>query len=62
MVSGIVTAILLVVFIAGWAWAWSPRRRRYFDEAARLPLDEDPLDQALLHQAPVDRKWQENAR
>ena len=40
MLSGIVTAILLVVFLVGWAWAWSPRRRRDFDEAARLPLDE----------------------
>jgi cytochrome c oxidase cbb3-type subunit 4 len=41
MVSGIVTALLLVVFVAGWAWAWSPRRRRDFEEAARLPLDDD---------------------
>ena len=40
MVSGIVTATLLVVFIAGWAGAWSPRRRRDFEEAARLPLDD----------------------
>ena len=40
MVSGILTATLLVVFIAGWAWAWSPRRRRDFEEAARLPLDD----------------------
>ncbi|MFP5373356.1 MAG: cbb3-type cytochrome oxidase subunit 3 [Gammaproteobacteria bacterium] len=35
------TALLLVLFVAAWAWAWSPRRRRGFDEAARLPLDED---------------------
>jgi cytochrome c oxidase cbb3-type subunit IV len=39
-ISGIVTATLLVVFLAGWAWAWSPRRRKEFEEAARLPLDE----------------------
>lgn len=39
MVSGIVTAILLVLFLAGCAWAWSPRRRASFDAAARLPLD-----------------------
>ena len=41
MVSGIVTAILLVSFLGGWAWAWSDRRRDDFDAAARLPLDED---------------------
>ena len=40
MISGIVTATLLVVFVAGWAWAWSPRRRKAFDEAARLPFDD----------------------
>ena len=41
MLSGIVTALLLTVFIAGWAWAWSPRRKHGFDEAARLPLADD---------------------
>ena len=40
MVSGIVTALLLLVFVGAWAWAWSPRRRKDFEEAARLPLDE----------------------
>jgi cytochrome c oxidase cbb3-type subunit 4 len=41
MVSGIVTALLLLVFLGAWAWAWSPRRRKDFEEAARLPLDDD---------------------
>ena len=40
MISGILTAILLVVFIGLWAWAWSHRRRRDFSEAANLPLEE----------------------
>ena len=44
MISGIVTAVLLVVFIAGWAWAWSPRRKQGFDEAARLPLSDDQME------------------
>ncbi|MEO6076612.1 MAG: cbb3-type cytochrome c oxidase subunit 3 [Dokdonella sp.] len=43
MLSGIITLILLVVFLGGWAWAWSPRRKADFDAAARLPLDDfDP--------------------
>ena len=46
MISGIVTAVLLVVFIAGWAWAWSPRRKPAFDEAARLALSENPVEDA----------------
>ena len=41
MLSGVVTVILLVVFLAGWAWAWSPRRKPAFDEAAQLPLAEN---------------------
>ncbi|KAF1700435.1 cbb3-type cytochrome oxidase subunit 3 [Pseudoxanthomonas suwonensis] len=41
MISGIVTALLLVLFIGGWIWAWSPARRTEFEEAAHLPLEED---------------------
>ena len=40
MVSGIVTTVLLVLFIAGWVWAWSPKRKKEFDAAAQMPLDE----------------------
>ncbi|MEO5628569.1 MAG: cbb3-type cytochrome c oxidase subunit 3 [Thermomonas sp.] len=47
MLSGIVTSILLILFLAGWAWAWSPRRRADFDAAAMLPLDDaQPVDVA----------------
>ena len=38
---GVWTALLLVAFAAIVAWAWSGRRKRDFDEAARLPLEED---------------------
>jgi len=41
MISGIVTAILLVSFLAGTAWAYSSRRKAEFDAAARLPLEEE---------------------
>lgn len=41
MVPGIITAVLMLLFLAGWIWAWSPRRKLDFDEAARLPLDSD---------------------
>ena len=40
MISGIVTTILLALFVAGWFWAWSPARKRAFDEAARIPLED----------------------
>ena len=38
---GLMTALLLVLFVGVWVWAWLPSRKRDFDEAARLPLDED---------------------
>ena len=41
MLSGIVTAVLLVLFVAGTAWAFSPKRKGEFDAAAQLPLDDD---------------------
>ncbi len=46
--SGVMTAILILLFIGIVIWAYSSRRRRDFDEAARIPLeDENPSnDQA----------------
>ena len=41
MLSGIVTSVLLVLFIAGWIWAWRPARKADFDAAAQLPLNDD---------------------
>ena len=41
MISGIITAILLVLFIGGWIWAWRPARKQEFDAAAQLPLDDE---------------------
>lgn len=35
------TLSLLVLFVAIWAWAWSGNRKRSFDAAARLPLDDE---------------------
>ncbi|MDX1480769.1 MAG: CcoQ/FixQ family Cbb3-type cytochrome c oxidase assembly chaperone [Woeseiaceae bacterium] len=37
---GLITAVLLILFIALGVWAWSRKREDLFDEAARMPLDE----------------------
>ena len=34
----VVTVLGLVAFVGIVAWAWSRRRRKAFDEAARLPF------------------------
>jgi cytochrome c oxidase cbb3-type subunit 4 len=39
--SGIFTALLIVLFTGLVMWAWSSRRRESFDASARLPLEED---------------------
>jgi len=39
--SGIVTAVLIVLFIGVWRWAYSKRRKSSFDAAARLPLEDE---------------------
>lgn len=44
MIHGLWTAALLVAFIGIVAWAWSGRRKRDFDAAARIPLEEDEAD------------------
>jgi cytochrome c oxidase cbb3-type subunit 4 len=33
----------MIAFVAIVVWAWSSKRRKEFDEAARLPLEDGPL-------------------
>lgn len=40
MLSGIITALLLALFVIGCIWAWSPKRKHAFEDAARIPLEE----------------------
>lgn len=40
---GIVTAVLLGLFVWLIVWAWSKARRPGFDAAARMPLEDDSL-------------------
>jgi len=39
---GIVTAVLLGLFIWLVAWAWGKARGPAFDAAARIPIEEEP--------------------
>ncbi len=41
LIHSIWTVILFVVFIGIVVWAYSSRRKKDFDEAARLALDDD---------------------
>jgi len=41
-VRSIFTVLVVLAFLGVWVWAWSSRRKEDFEEAARLPLDDDP--------------------
>lgn len=38
---GLITAVLLVLFVGLFAWTWSRKRKKDFDEASNLPLQDD---------------------
>lgn len=38
---GAILITLLLAFLGLWAWAWSRKRKPTFDEASKLPLEED---------------------
>ncbi len=40
MISGIISLTLLILFIVGAIWVYSPKRKTEFDEAARLAIDD----------------------
>ncbi len=41
LLNSLSTVVMFVAFIVIVAWAWSKKRRPSFDEAARIPLEED---------------------
>lgn len=60
MISGIVTTVLLLLFVGLWVWAWQPRLRSGFEAAARLAVDDGvPAGEALAGNA--DNNMRTNA-
>jgi cytochrome c oxidase cbb3-type subunit 4 len=44
---GLLTAVLFLSFIGLWIWAWSKRRQADFNDAAMLPLADEPARSEL---------------
>jgi cytochrome c oxidase cbb3-type subunit 4 len=40
---GVITVVLFLAFIGMWIWAWSSKRKSDFEQAANLPLEDEPL-------------------
>ena len=53
----LVTVLSLVLFVGIVWWAYSDRRKKTYDEAARLPLDDES---PLVPEAPVVTQINEN--
>jgi len=39
--QGVATVLALLAFVGVVWWAWSGRQKQKFDQAARMPLEED---------------------
>ena len=55
--SSAMTVVMLVVFLGIVAWAYSAKRRAQFDEAARVPFE----DEAALRHDDANRTGQEKS-
>jgi cytochrome c oxidase cbb3-type subunit 4 len=40
-VVGIITLLVMTVFVGIWIWAWRPRHAKEFDAMARIPMQDD---------------------
>ena len=41
LLRSVITVVTLITFVGIVAWAWSGRNRARFEEAARLPFEQD---------------------
>lgn len=37
----VLTVLFFIAFIVMVVWVWLPRRKKHYDDAARMPLDDD---------------------
>jgi cytochrome c oxidase cbb3-type subunit IV len=51
IVRGILTLVLMLAFITLVVWLYGKRNKSAFDQAARLPLEEDELPDVNQHGA-----------
>ncbi len=59
MIAGIVTALLLVLFIVGTIWIYNPRRKREFEALGSMPLSDDD---APAHESNRTKEQEESTR
>lgn len=57
--SGVMTALLLLMFVGIWVWSWSAKRKPDFDRLANLPLEDDLPDSTSINQDGTNKKQEE---
>ncbi len=62
MLSGIITAVLLVLFVGGWAWLWRPALREPLEAAGRLALESEQARASGQGPDPREQSEQEPRR
>lgn len=65
--SGVITLVLMAVFIGIWIWAWRARHKKTFDRMARLPMEDmeapgEPTAPGKRAQAADDNEDREDER
>lgn len=55
LMRSLATAVLFAVFVGIVLWAFSGRRQADFEAAARLPLDDDLVEQELARKGGMQR-------
>ncbi len=59
--GGVMTVLALLLFVGVAIWAWSPARKKRFDEAAQIPLqDEADVQRTARHGNSDQSKQAEN--
>jgi len=48
IVRGVITLILMFLFIAFTVWVWGKQRKESFDSMARMPLEDDRAPPAAV--------------
>jgi cytochrome c oxidase cbb3-type subunit 4 len=43
-INGVITLLMMALFIGIWIWAWRRKHKRVFDRMAALPMEDDRDD------------------
>lgn len=54
--NGIMTGLLLLMFVGLWIWSWSAKRKPDFERMANLPLEDDLPTQSVSNQESKNEK------